>query len=255
MKLAHYAAIPLGLMLLLSTGLVSYDSAFAQRKTPVIVTIDDVPSKVRPGDKATLTGAVMTANEEPLPDVPVNIYILTSDPKLIVVASGVTGLEGTFEIVWDVKLVPQERAFTDVTKKIHTQVVSLFAQFEGDNTYASSKTGKTTVTIEVNSIKTFVNSDKKVYKEGETAIVFVAFVDSDDNFVDPDGINAHFNLIPIADKLEKKKLGSYSFVTPPLERGHNQVTIVPAKEGYNIEAEAVTITVLTKGSVGKFQFQ
>jgi hypothetical protein len=171
------------------------------------------------------------------------------------VASGVTGLEGTFEIVWDVKLVPQERALTDVTQKIHTQVVSMFAQFEGDDTYASSKTGKTTVTIEVNSIKTFVNSDKKVYNEGETAIVFVAFVDSDDSFVDPDGINAHFNLTPVADKLEKKKLGSYSFVTPPLERGHNQIIIVPAKEGYNIEAEAVTITVLTKGSVDKFQSQ
>jgi hypothetical protein len=260
MKLAHYAAIPLGLMLLLSTGFVSYNNVFAQvnltqTKMATETTIDDVPKIVRPGKQVTLTGSVMSGDGEPLQDATVNIYLLTSAPKLIVVASGITGIEGTFEIVWDVKLIPQERALTDVTRKVDTQVGSLFAQFEGDDTFAPSKSAKSTVTIEVNSIKTFVSSDKKEYNEGDTATIFIGFVDADDEFVDPDSINANFNLTPIGDQLEQKKAGSYAYVTPPLQRGHNQVTIVPAKEGYNIEAEAVTITVLSKGSVGKFQFQ
>ena len=163
MKLVHYTAIPLGLMLLFSAVIVSYDDAFAQRKVATMVTVDDVPSKVRPGNKVTLTGMVMTADKEPLPDASVNVYLFTSDPKLIVVASGVTGLEGMYEIVWDVKLIPRERAFTDVTQKIHTQIGSLFVKFEGDDGFAKSRTAKTTVTIVVNSIKTFVSSDKKVY--------------------------------------------------------------------------------------------
>jgi hypothetical protein len=105
----------------------------------------------------------------------------------------------------------------------------------------------------VNSLTTFVNTDKKLYREGETAIVVIGFVDEDDEFVDPDSINANFNLSPVTEEIEQKKVGSYSYVTPPLQRGHNQVTVVPAKEGYNIEAEAVTITVLTSGSVGVFE--
>jgi len=253
MKVARYAAVPLGLMLLLSVVLVSNNDVFAQRKVPTIVTIDEVPSKVRPMDQVALTGMVMTADEDPIPNVSVNIYLLTSDPKLIVVASGVTGLEGTYEIVWDVKLVPRERALTDVTQKIHTQVASLFAQFEGDDVYAASKTAKTTVTIEVNSVKTFVSSDKKEYREGDSALVFIAFVDSDDEFLDPDSMNVNFNLTPISSELDRKQIGSYTYTTPPLLRGHNQITVVPSKEGYNIQAEAVTITVLTTGSLGKFE--
>jgi len=252
MKWAYYAAIPLGLLMLFSAGLVPFDGAFAQKKIATDITLDEFPGKVRPGDKTALTGMVTTADGEPIPDLPVNIYVLTSDPKLIVVASGVTGLEGTFEIIWDVKLIPQEKAFTDVTQKIHTQVMSMFAQFEGDDQYMTSKSKKSTVTIEVNSITTFVNTDKKEYREGETAVVFIGFVDADDMFVDPDSINANFNLDSIADQLEKKKEGSYTFVTPPLQKGHNQITLVPTKEGYNIEAEAVTITVLPTSSVGKF---
>ena len=255
MRLIRYSAIPLGLMLLLSTGLVSYDGVFAQRKMATIVTIDEVPSKMRPGDMVTLRGMVMTADEKPLPDAPVNIYLLTSDPRLIVVASGVTGLEGTYEIIWDVKLIPREKAFTDVTRQIDTQIASLFAQFEGDDRFTFSKTLKSTITIDVNSLKTFVNTDKKQYREGETAIVFIGFVDEDDEFVDPDIINANFNLNSITDELEKKKVGSYTFTTSVLQRGHNQITVVPTKAGYNIQVEAVTVTVLPEGgSVGKFEF-
>lgn len=254
MKVMHYGAVVLGLMLLISVAAVPYDNVFAQRKISTETTVDDVPRKVRPGQQVTLTGTVMTNDGHPVVDAPVNVYLLTSDPKLIVVASGVTGLEGTYEVVWDVKLIPRERALTDVTQKVHTQIGSLFVQFEGNDQFVSSRTSKTTVTIAVNSIFTFVSSDKKVYNEGESALVFIAFVDADDEFVDPDSINANFNLDPIADKLEQKAVGSYTYNTPPLQRGHNQITVVPAKEGYNIQVEAVTITVASKGSVGVFEF-
>ncbi|MGH9922897.1 MAG: hypothetical protein ACRD38_09110 [Nitrososphaerales archaeon] len=256
MKMLSYAAVSLGLMLVLSAGLVSYNiPAIAAKQKATIVTIDEFPTKVRPGDQITLTGMLTTADGEPISQSPVNIYILTSEPQFIVVATGVTGIEGTYEVVWDVELVPIYKAIMDVTKSFDTQVVSLLAQFEGDEFYAASKTGKTTVTIEVNSIKTFVTTDKKVYKEGETAIVFIGFVDSDDVFLTPDSINANFNQDPIADKLELKKVGSFTFITPALQKGHNQVSVVPDKEGYNTQTEVVTITVLTPGSVGPFGFQ
>ena len=256
MKMIPYAAVSLGLILVLSAGLVSYNvPVIAAKQKATSVTIDEFPTKVRPGDKITLTGMLTTADGDPINQVPVNIYILTSDPQLIVVASGVTGLEGTYEVTWDVELVPIQKALADVTKSFDTEVVSMFAQFEGDENFAPSKTGKTTVTIEVNYIKTFVSTDKKVYKENETAIVFIGFVDSDDNFLDPDSMNANFNLDPIADKLERKKEGSYTYITPPLHKGHNQISVVPDKEGYNTQTEVVTITVLTQGSVGPFGFQ
>jgi hypothetical protein len=256
MKMLSYAAVPLGLMLVLSAGLVSYNvPVIAAKQQATMVSIDEFTTKVRPGDQVTLTGMLTTADGKPINQSPVNIYILTSEPQLIVVATGVTGLEGTFEVVWNVELVPIHKAIMDVTKSFDTQVVSLFAQFEGDENFAASKTGKTTVTIEVNSIKTFVTTDKKVYKEGETAIVFIGFVDSDDEFVTPDSINANFNQNPIADELELKKEGSFTFITPPLQKGHNQVSVVPDKEGYNTQTEVVTITVMTAGSVGPFGFQ
>ena len=255
MKLLHYAAITLGVMLVLSTGLVSYNSpASAARQKATEITIDDVPSIVRPGDKVTLTGSLMTTDGEPITDAAINIYLLTSDPQLIIAASGVTGLEGTYEITWNVQLLPIHRAFTDVTKQVKTQVASLFAQFEGNDDFAASKTAKTTITIERNSINTFVNSDKKLYNEGDKAIIFLGFADADDEFVDPDWIQSNFNLEPISDQLEKKKVGSYTYMTPPLERGHNQITVIPHKEGYNTQTEVVTITVSTKGSVGVFEF-
>ena len=256
MRLIRYATIPLGLMLLLSTGFVSYDGVFAQRKISTIVTIDEFSSKVRPGDMVPLRGMVMTADEKPVPNALVNIILLTSDPKLIVVASGITGLEGSYEIVWEVKLIPKERAWTDVTQQINTQLASLFVQFEGDERFTFSKTKKTTITIDVNSVNTFVSTDKREYREGESALVFIGFIDEDDEFLDPDSMNVNFNLKSITEELEKKKVGSYTFVTPPLQRGHNQITVVPTKAGYNVQVEAITITVLVPegGSVGKFEF-
>lgn len=255
MKPAKFVTITLVMIVLFSTFIISYDAAFAQRKSSAIITIDEVPKKVRPGETVPLTGVVMTTAGEKLSNAPVSIILLTSDPRLIVVASGVTGLEGTYEIEWNVKLIPKERAFTDVTQQINTQVASLFARFEGNDNASASKTDKTTITIDVNSIKTFVNTDKRQYREGEAATVFIGFVDEDDEFVDPDSMNVNFNLNSIVSELEKKKVGSYTYLTPALKGGHNQITVVPNKAGFNIQAEAVTITVLPPITSGSFGFQ
>ncbi len=261
----QYVALSLGLMLVLSTAFVSYVPANAQVNLnptgmATVITLDDVPVKVRIGDNITLTGMLTTADGDPISQVPVNIYILTSEPQLIVAASGVTGLDGKYEVMWDVQTIPTTKAIYDVTKALPKQVVSIFAQFEGNEKYAASKTGKSTVKIEPNFIKVFVNSDKKIYAENETAIVFIGFIDADDKFLDPDTIKADFAYvnanpgsvntiinphISISDNLEKKKVGSYTYTTAPLKVGHNQVTVVPIKAGYNVQPEVVTITVTT----------
>ena len=247
----QYAAASLGLMLILSAGLVSNNvPAIAAKQKATAITIDQVPPKVRPGDKVTFTGMLTTIDGEPINQVSVNVYLLTSEPRLILAASGVTGTNGAYEIPWDVKLVPVEKALNDVTKKIQTQVVSVFAQFDGNAQFASSKTGKSTLTIETNTIKTFVSQDKKLYKSGDVAIMFIGFVDSEDKFVDPDGINANFNIQPVGSDLAKKKVGSYTYTTPPLKKIYNQFSVVPQKEGYNIQTEVITITVSTLEPIG-----
>jgi len=251
MKILPYAAVSLGLMLVLSAGLLSNNfPANAAKQKATVIAIDEVPGKVRPGNTVTITGMLTTVGGEPLNQVPVNIILLTSEPRLITAASGVTSPEGAYEISWDVKLIPTDKALTDVTQKMQSQVVSLFAQFDGNEQFAPSKTDKSTVTIEANTIETFVNTDKKVYKKGDVAIIFIGFVDSDDEFVDPDGINVNFNINPVGSDLEKKKMGSYTYTTPPLEEIYNQFSVVPQKEGYNIQTEVVTITVSTLEPLG-----
>lgn len=253
MKMLPYAAVSLGLMLMLSAVLVPNNfPAIAAKQAATIITIDEAPSKVHPGDKVTFTGMLTTVEGEPLIQLPVNIILLTSEPRLVLAASGVTGTDGTYEILWDVEIIPFDKALTDVTQKMQTQVVSLFAQFDGNEEFMSSKTAKSTLTIETKDLKTFASTDKKLYRSGDVAIIFIGFVDSEDQFVDPDSINANFNLQPVADKFEKKKVGSYTYTTPPLVDVYNQFSVVPSKEGYNIQIEVITITVSTLKAVGPF---
>ena len=105
--------------------------------------------------------------------------------------------------------------------------------------------GVTKPISESNSIKTFVSMDKQVYREGERALLFINFIDSNDKFLNPDSMTASFNFIPVGSVLEKKKLGSYVYVTPPLERGDNWIVVLPYKEGYKTEPEYASFTVIT----------
>ncbi len=106
---------------------------------------------------------------------------------------------------------------------------------------------KSAGTVGANSMRVFVNTDKKEYDVGESAVVFFAFIDADDNFIDPDSINASFNGMPIDDLLERKKAGSFTYMTSPLQQGHSQIMVSPSKAGF--DRETGTVTIATKGSV------
>lgn len=95
-----------------------------------------------------------------------------------------------------------------------------------------------------NSLKIFLSTDKNLYRQGERALIYVSFVDEHDRFVDPDSIIVSMNLFPTGYKLENKKVGSYTFVTPPLGKGSNQITVVAQKAMYNIDPASITATVL-----------
>ncbi len=272
MNARPHLALSLGFFLVVST-FAFYSNANAQvnlKSTgiPTVLAIDDVPAKVRIGEELTLTGTLTTADGKAVSKVKVTVYLLTPEPQLIPLASGLTDSEGRFEVAWKVHTIATNRPDNDVTKKLPSQVFSLFAQFDGDATYSPSKSGKATLSIVPNMIKVFINSDKNAYKPGETALLFINFIDADDNFVDPDSIQADFTYVnqsstseslkdsphtPIGEQLEKKKTGSYTYVTSQLKEGHTQITVIPVKADYNIEPTTITIIVYrTPGAVGRF---
>lgn len=235
-------------LLVLST--ISFTAANGQvnlnaRGLPTILTLDDLPAKVRIGDIITLTGTLATVDGKPAEQVTVKIQILTSEPQLITLGSALTDKDGMYQVTWKVRALETNKLSNDVTKKLPTQVASIFAQFDGDETYAASKSAKSTVSIGPNMMKVFISTDKNAYKEGETALVFINFIDGDDRFVDPDNIKADYTYvnqtstsmslkesphIPIGDDLEKKKVGSYTYITPPhLKQGIHKSLSYPLR--------------------------
>ncbi|MEM2759441.1 MAG: hypothetical protein QXW73_01440, partial [Nitrososphaerales archaeon] len=177
----------------------------------------------------------------------VRIVQLLPKPELVTIASGVTGIDGEFDLTWTAQFTPAAKAHTDVTKKFLKETVVFFAQFDGDDTYAEARTGKQTATIKANQLFTSVNAEKRVYGPGESALIFLGFIDSNDQFVDPDSIRVLYDDQEL--KVEKKKEGSYTVVTPSLTVDHHQVLVIPQKEGYNIENGFLTVQV--SGFFGK----
>ncbi len=260
-------------MLVLSASITTLSRANAQVNlnasgTPTTLTLNDVSAKVRLGENVTLSGTLTTLDGHPIDGVPVTVYLMTPEPKIFAVGSSTTSSDGTYQVVWNVQAISKIRPDNDVTQKVTTQTVSLFAQFDGSGSYAPSKTGKVGVVLESNAIKVYINADKNVYKVGDTATVFVAILDLDDNFVDPDTMKATFaNVdatstsrslgtnpqIPITDQMDHKKVGSYVYITTPLKPGNNQIVMIPFKAGYNTEITSITLIVLTgEQSRGRF---
>lgn len=255
-----YAALTLAILLLSSIPVYYADAQVNLGASGVRtkLTLDDVRSNVRIGDTVTFTGMLTTMDGEPIDQGLVKVYMLTAEPKLILLNTDITS-EGRYEVQWEVQMLEKTRVDTDVITKIPSQAVTVFAQFDGDETYASSKSGKAIISIKPNTVKVFVNTDKKAYRAGETALIFINFIDEDDNFVDPDSIKADFTYVnstatsmsfitsphvPIGNDLEKKTEGSYTYLTLKLKAGHNQISVIPFKAGYNIEPATITITVL-----------
>jgi hypothetical protein len=193
------------------------------------------------GDEVTFEGVLTTADGEPVRDAEINIIKFIPKPAQVVVASGVTGIDGDFSLTWNAAFTEVEKAPQDVTRKILDENTVIYADFGGNDKYAPSRSAKNTAVISANAVNTFVNSDKNTYKQGEPAIVFMAFVDSNDNFVDLDSLRVVLNDQDV--KTEKKKEGSYTLTIPTLPKEHTQIFVIPKKAGYNAENGFLTLIV------------
>lgn len=251
MKLAKHSVIPLAVMLI-SSALLSYQIPATALQATTRITLDSVPTIVRPGDQLTFTGILTTVQGEPVSGATVNVNLHSSGTQTTQIASAETDENGMYSTTWEVQMLPVEKSSGDLTASVKTQLAALYVQFPGEESYSSSRTNPSTISIQLNSIQTSVGMNKKVYQPGESATIAIAFVDVDGNFVDPDDMKVYFNHDQVADKLEKKKTGSYVYVTPPMKAEHNQIQVIPMKQWYDAENEAVTITVIGKTSQGKF---
>ena len=239
----------MGVMLVMSTALAVSGTSFAAKQKASVLSMEmsgctnsmTCNADFLVGDEITFDGVLTTADGEPIRGAEISIVKLIPKPEIIVIASGVTGIEGDFSLSWTTEFTEIEKAPQDVTKKIFQENVAIFAQFEGDDQYMASRSAKNTAVIHANAIDTFVNSDKNLYTQGQSAIVFMAFVDSNDEFIDPDSIRVVLNDQEV--EAEKKKTGSYTLEIESLPKEHTQLFVIPKKDGYNLENGYLTIIV------------
>lgn len=255
MQWAKVMAVLSGIVLLLSTTATL--NTFAAKQQPVSLSFgmngckNDMTcgAEFLVGDTITFSGSLTTEDGTPIPGAEINIIKLLSTPELVVIASGVTGIDGVYDLSWTAEFTPREMASasTETLKKFLDETVVLFAQFEGDEQYTAARTAKLTATVKANQVFTSVNSEKRVYGPGDSALVFIGFIDSNDQFVDPDSVRVLYDDQEM--KVEKKKTGSYTVITPTLTVDHHQVVVIPKKEGYNVETGFLTVQV--SGFFGK----
>jgi len=253
MQWAKVVAVLSGIVLLLSTTATL--NTFAAKQQPVSLSFgmngckNDMTcgAEFLVGDTVTFSGALTAEDGTPITGATINVVKLLPKPELVVVASGVTGIDGAYDLSWTAEFTQREMVSQDVTKKFLEENVVLFAQFDGDDTYVGARTGKMTATIQANQLFTSVNSEKRAYGPGESALIFIGFIDSNDQFVDPDSIRVLYDDQEL--KVEQKKTGSYTVTTPSLTVDHHQVIVIPLKEGYNIENGFLTVQV--SGFFGK----
>ena len=198
-------------------------------------------AKVFTGDTIKFTGMLTDNNDLPLHDEEVRISVLIPTPEIIVLTTTMTDVDGIFTAEWTAKLSRQSTAFQDVTRQFLSEGLEVFAEFTGDEKMAPSKSKRLSMTVTVNTVHTTMNSDKTQYQEGDTVLIFLAFLDSNDEFIDPDTIRASWNNKAI--ELEKKKEGSYTFTIENLERQHQQIIVVPDKAGLNANTAFLTLIV------------
>jgi len=205
------------------------------------------------GDEITFTGILVDSSDRGVPKVNVNIYrFLPTELKLL--ASAVTERDGTFEVKWKAQFFDTKTAGETFKQQIN-EIFTVYAQFDGDSNYTASRTGKQIFTVTIKDMFTLVATDKKLYRQGDSALVFVGFVEAEvredgftlGDFIDPDSIRATYDNEPV--QLIKKKTGSYVFTTPALTVGHHQLIINAEKAGHNNHVGFVTVQV--SGFFGK----
>ncbi len=260
MQWAKVMAVMSGVVLLLSTATLS--GAFAQSVSLIPPSREAVSlsfemdgckndftcgAEFLVGETVSFKGVLTTEDGTPIPGAEISIVKLLAKPELVTVASGVTGIDGEYDLSWTAMFTDTERAFDDILQKFLPETVVFFAQYDGDDTYSNAKTGKQIATVKANNVFTSVNVEKRVYGPGDSALIFIAFIDSNDEFVDPDKIRVLYDDQEL--KVEQKKTGSYTVVTPSLTVDHHQVIVMPKKEGYNLETGFITVQV--SGFFGK----
>ena len=198
-------------------------------------------AKVFTGDIVKFTGMLTDRSGNPVRDKEVKIITLIPTPELVLLTSAITDDDGIFTAEWTAKFSKQKAAFQDVTRKFKSDSFEVFAEFTGDEANGPSRSNKFSITVTVNTVSTMLNSDKTLYNEGDTVVIFVAFLDSNDEFVDPESIHSTWNNQFI--KLEKKKVGSYTFTIENLVKQHHQVVVVPEKQGFDASTAFLTIIV------------
>ncbi|MFQ5941399.1 MAG: hypothetical protein ACE5KA_06860 [Nitrososphaerales archaeon] len=204
------------------------------------------------GSIVTFTGILTDEGGTGLPDAEINIYRLSSTTTKLL-TSTVTTDDGSFEATWKARFFENKPVGETFTKVID-EPLTIFVRFEGDDNYGSSQSGKIIIIVKLKDMITLVASDKNLYGEGDQAVIFINFIEMDNrasdrygDFIDPDSMTVFYDLEPV--ELSKKKLGSHTFITPPLTVGHHQLMINPTKEDYNNRAGFVTVQV--SGFFGK----
>jgi len=250
MNSKHLLAILSGFSLTMPISFQAFGAFPEDRRAATSISLDPIEqclntmqcnAQVFTGTTIKFTGMLTDSEGTPLPDMPVNLVALIPTPELVVLTTTTTNTDGMFEAEWVAKLSKQKTAFQDVLKEMRAESLTVFAEFPGSEDMAPSKSNKLIMSLTVNSINTMVNSDKTQYSPGDTVTIFIAFIDSEDTFIDPDSIMASLNNQPV--ELEKKKEGSYTFTITEVERKHHQLILVPDKEGFNISTAYLTIIV------------
>jgi hypothetical protein len=253
MQWAKVVAVLSGIVLLLST--TAAFNTFAAKQQPVSLSFgmngckNDMTcgAEFLVGDTVTFSGTLTAEDGTPIAGAAINIVKLLAKPELVVIASGVTGIDGAYDLSWTAEFTPREKVSSDVTKKFLEENIVLFAQFDGDEAYTAARTAKMSATVKADEIFTSVNSEKRVYGPGDSALIFIGFIDSKDQFIDPESIRVLYDDQEL--EVEQKKTGSYTVITPTLTVDHHQVIVIPKKEGYNIENGFLTVQV--SGFFGK----
>jgi len=230
MNKLRYVAVSTGTLLLLSVTAVS---ASALRMQLTTVSLDSLPALVSPNDEITFTGTLTNANTgEGLRDKTVVIY-REGPISPMIVAEALTGIDGSFSVPWTATL--------DVNRDTP---VTVFAQFDGDETALASRTGKMSFRIALIPINLEITTDanKNRYSVGSIAFFSVAFHDGMGNFIDPDFIRATYDGNFVS--MTKEEVGRYTFETSRLVKfEEHQFGVFAEKFGYISTQKSLTITV------------
>ncbi|MFQ5970551.1 MAG: hypothetical protein ACE5J2_08685, partial [Nitrososphaerales archaeon] len=95
----------MGVMLVMSTALALPSISFAAKQKPTVLSVEmsgctnsmTCNAKLVVGDEVTFNGVLTTEEGESIAEAEINIIKFIPKPELVVIATGVTGIDGDFE--------------------------------------------------------------------------------------------------------------------------------------------------------------